>query len=121
MNLLRRAQAAAEEVAHRIAGLGGEAIVVQANCGKPAEVEALVKAATDQFGALDVLVNNAGITRDTLMMRMKPEQWQEVIDVNLSGVFYATQVRGLKRFFYYYSFSPSLFADRFPAELACFL
>ena len=40
-----------------------------------------------------MLVNNAGITRDTLMMRMKPEQWQEVIDVNLSGVFYATQVR----------------------------
>ncbi len=67
---------------------------MQANCGKPAEVEALVKAATDQFGGLDVLVNNAGITRDTLMMRMKPEQWQEVIDVNLSGVFYATQVRG---------------------------
>ena len=40
-----------------------------------------------------MLVNNAGITRDTLMMRMKAEQWQEVIDVNLSGVFYATQVR----------------------------
>jgi len=44
-------------------------------------------------------VNNAGITRDTLMMKMKPEQWQEVINVNLSGVFYATQVGGGSRWF----------------------
>lgn len=43
---------------------------------------------------MDVVVNNAGITRDTLMMRMKPEQWQEVIDTNLSSVFYSTQVIG---------------------------
>ena len=43
------------------------------------------------FGTVDVLVNNAGITRDGLVMRMKPEQWQQVIDVNLSGVFYCTQ------------------------------
>ena len=42
-------------------------------------------------GRLDVLVNNAGITRDTLMMRMKPEQWEDVISTNLSSVFYATQ------------------------------
>ena len=47
---------------------------------------------TDKWGTVDVLVNNAGITRDTLVMRMKPAQWQDVIDVNLSGVFYASQV-----------------------------
>lgn len=50
----------------------------------------------DEWGTLDILVNNAGITRDTLMMRMKPEQWQAVIDTNLSGVFYATQVGSRK-------------------------
>lgn len=46
----------------------------------------------DKWGQVDVLVNNAGITRDTLVMRMKPEQWQSVIDTNLSAVFYASQV-----------------------------
>ena len=46
-----------------------------------------------KWGQVDVLVNNAGITRDGLILRMKPEQWQDVIDVNLTGVFYATQAR----------------------------
>jgi 3-oxoacyl-[acyl-carrier protein] reductase len=45
----------------------------------------------EKYGTVDVLINNAGITRDTLVMRMKPKQWQDVIDVNLSGVFYCTQ------------------------------
>lgn len=47
--------------------------------------------AVAKFGTVDVLVNNAGITRDTLVMRMKPAMWQDVIDINLSGVFYCTQ------------------------------
>ena len=52
----------------------------------------MFKEAMDSWGSVDVLVNNAGITRDTLIMRMKPEQWQAVIDTNLTGVFYAIQV-----------------------------
>ena len=55
----------------------------------------LFKEAVDSWGTVDVLVNNAGITRDTLIMRMKPEQWQAVIDTNLTGVFYAIQVSGI--------------------------
>lgn len=81
----------AEEVAAKIAASGGEAITVKADVSKREDLEALVKAATDKWGSLDVLVNNAGITRDTLMMRMKPEQWEDVISTNLSSVFYATQ------------------------------
>jgi NAD(P)-dependent dehydrogenase (short-subunit alcohol dehydrogenase family) len=58
-----------------------------------ADVEAMFKAAAEAFpgDAVDVLVNNAGITRDTLTLRMKPDQWQDVIDLNLSGVFYCSQ------------------------------
>lgn len=51
----------------------------------------MFKEVVDAYGTVDVLVNNAGITRDTLVLRMKPEMWQSVIDINLSGVFYCTQ------------------------------
>jgi NAD(P)-dependent dehydrogenase (short-subunit alcohol dehydrogenase family) len=52
----------------------------------------LFKEAVSAWGTVDVLVNNAGITKDGLIMRMKPEQWQAVIDTNLTGVFFAIQV-----------------------------
>ncbi|KAA6418402.1 MAG: 3-oxoacyl-[acyl-carrier- ] chloroplastic-like [Trebouxia sp. A1-2] len=81
----------AEEVAHIIEESGGEAITIGADISKPAEVDRLVKESVSHWGTVDVLVNNAGITRDTLVMRMKPEQWQSVIDTNLSAVFYASQ------------------------------
>jgi 3-oxoacyl-[acyl-carrier protein] reductase len=58
---------------------------------KPESIKILFEKAVEAFGTVDVLVNNAGITRDTLVLRMKPEQWQAVIDTNLSGVFYCTQ------------------------------
>jgi len=66
-------------------------LILNGQGSDPDQVDAMMKAAVDAFGTIDVLVNNAGITRDTLVMRMKPEMWQEVIDINLTGVFYCTK------------------------------
>jgi len=86
-----RSSTAADEVVAAITAAGGSAIAVQADVSDVAQAESLIKAATDQWGRVDVLVNNAGITRDTLLLRMKPEDWQAVINLNLSGVFYCTR------------------------------
>lgn len=86
-----RSSEAAEAVVAEIAEIGGEAIALQANVSKADEVDALITATMDKFGQIDVLVNNAGITRDTLLLRMKPEDWQAVIDLNLTGVFLCTR------------------------------
>ncbi len=82
---------AAEEVVSEIQSAGGEAIAVQADVSQSDQVDALIKQITDKWGRIDVLVNNAGITRDTLLLRMKPEDWQAVIDLNLTGVFLCTR------------------------------
>jgi 3-oxoacyl-[acyl-carrier protein] reductase len=82
---------AADEIVQEIQAAGGEAIAVQANVSQPKEVDQLIEAATTKWGRVDVLVNNAGITKDTLLLRMKPEDWQAVIDLNLTGVFLCTR------------------------------
>ena len=82
---------AAEEVVAEIGNAGGSAIAFQADVSKPDQVDALLKAVMDKWGRVDVLVNNAGITRDTLLLRMKLEEWQQVIDLNLTGVFLSTK------------------------------
>ena len=79
--------AAAEEVVAQITSAGGKAYALKANVSVEAEVDGLIKSVLERSGRLDVLVNNAGITRDGLLMRMKTEDWQAVIDLNLSGVF----------------------------------
>lgn len=79
------------EVVEEIKSLGGEAIAVKADMGDPDSIAEMFKTAVEAYGTVDVLVNNAGITQDTLVMRMKPQQWQSVIDINLSGVFYCTK------------------------------
>ncbi|MGK7890494.1 MAG: 3-oxoacyl-[acyl-carrier-protein] reductase [Leptolyngbyaceae cyanobacterium] len=82
-----RSSQAADEVVAKIEAMGRSAIALQADVSQEDQVNALFKAVMEQYGRVDVLVNNAGITRDTLLMRMKPEDWNAVISLNLTGVF----------------------------------
>lgn len=84
-------EAPALEVVQAIKAHGAEAMAVKADVSNVDDIESMFKQATEAFGSCDVLVNNAGITKDGLVMRMKPQQWQQVIDLNLSGVFYCSQ------------------------------
>ncbi|WP_033543708.1 3-oxoacyl-[acyl-carrier-protein] reductase [Planococcus sp. CAU13] len=84
-------QAKAEAVVETIKEHGGEAIAVKANVADADDVKAMVDAAMEAFGSVDILVNNAGITRDNLMMRMKDDEWDDVINTNLKGVFVCTK------------------------------
>jgi 3-oxoacyl-[acyl-carrier protein] reductase len=82
---------AAEEGVAAIQAAGGEAIALHADVSKADQVEQLIKTVMEKWGRVDVLINNAGITRDTLLLRMNPEDWQAVIDLNLTGVFLCTR------------------------------
>ncbi len=80
-------EAAAQEAAHMIQAAGGKATAIKADVSRLDEAAALMKAATDAFGKIDILVNNAGTTRDTLLMTMKEDDWDVVIDTDLKSVF----------------------------------
>jgi 3-oxoacyl-[acyl-carrier protein] reductase len=80
-------EAAAAETVAKVKELGRDAIMIRANVANADEVNDMFKQALDHFGTIDILVNNAGITRDNLIMRMKEEEWDAVIDTNLKGVF----------------------------------
>jgi 3-oxoacyl-[acyl-carrier protein] reductase len=80
-------ETAAAETVRMIEALGRRAVMIQANVGKPAEFDTMVARVLQTFGKLDILVNNAGITRDNLIMRMKEEEFDAVIETNLKGVF----------------------------------
>lgn len=82
---------AADEVVAEIVNNGGSAIALKADVSKAEEVDQMIEATLEKYGRIDVLVNNAGITRDTLLLRMKLEDWQAVIDLNLTGVFLCTR------------------------------
>jgi len=74
-----------------LAALGTEALAVQCNVAASDDAERLIDAAVEKFGRVDILVNNAGITRDGLLMRMKDEEWDAVLTVNLKGAFICTR------------------------------
>lgn len=80
-------EAAAAETVQQIEAMGRKAIKVKANVGTVQEVEDMFKHVLETFGRIDILVNNAGITRDNLIMRMKEEEFDQVIETNLKGVF----------------------------------
>ncbi|MFC4184633.1 3-oxoacyl-[acyl-carrier-protein] reductase [Saccharococcus thermophilus] len=81
-------EAKAYEVVEEIKKMGKEAVAIQADVSSAEAVERMVKTVLEQFGRIDILVNNAGITRDNLLMRMKEEEWDQVMNTNLKGVFH---------------------------------
>jgi len=86
----QRSDEKAQAVVDEAAALGGSVTLAKANVGVAQEARAMVKRVAEEFGRLDVLVNNAGITRDTSLKKMTDEQWEEVIQTNLNGYFYCT-------------------------------
>ncbi|SHR16460.1 3-oxoacyl-ACP reductase [Mycobacteroides abscessus subsp. abscessus] len=84
-------EARANEVVQEIQSLGREAFAVQCDVANGDSVAEMVKQTIERWGSLDILVNNAGITRDNLIMRMKEDEWDDVINTNLKGVFLCTK------------------------------
>jgi acetoacetyl-CoA reductase/3-oxoacyl-[acyl-carrier protein] reductase len=80
----------AQEVVNTITKFGGACFLAKANLSDPKSARAMVKKVADQFGHLDILVNNAGITRDKQIAKLTDEDWLEVIQTNLSAVFFCT-------------------------------
>ncbi len=81
-------QAAALEVQELINKMGAEAVCIQADVSSSAQVDGMLQQIMEKYGRIDILVNNAGINRDTLIMRMKDEEWAQVIETNLNAAFY---------------------------------
>ncbi len=84
-------KAAASDVENTVKVFGGRVLAIQANAGTQLEAQSLIDETVEKLGRIDVLVNNAGITKDGLLVRMSDEDWEKVIDVNLSGAFYTTR------------------------------
>ncbi len=83
-----------EAAVKELESLGAPAMAVAADAAKREDADRLVEATRERFGRLDVLVNNAGITRDQLLVRMKDDDWDQVLDTNLRGVFLMTRAVG---------------------------
>lgn len=83
-------EAAANETVEAIKALGQEAVAMKFDVSKKEEVDTAVAKILEDFGQIDVLINNAGITRDTLFIRMSAEQWQDVINTNLNSLYYVS-------------------------------
>ncbi len=89
--LAARNQAKLDELAAEITAAGGEALAVPMDVAQPAQIKSGFEAVRARFGGLHILVNNAAVTRDGLSMRMKPEEWDSVIQVNLTAAHIAIQ------------------------------
>jgi 3-oxoacyl-[acyl-carrier protein] reductase len=80
-----------QELVDELAGQGTEGLAVQCNVTSSQDADRLIDAAVEKFGRVDILVNNAGITRDGMLMRMKDEDWDAVLSINLKGAFVCTR------------------------------
>jgi len=87
----RSNEVAAEESAKKVRAAGVKCELFKGDVASPEDVEALFKSVSDAFGRVDILINNAGITRDNLMMRMKEEEFDEVLRTNLKGTYLCTR------------------------------
>jgi 3-oxoacyl-[acyl-carrier protein] reductase len=87
----RGSEAAAQETVQAVTDVGGQATLVQGDVSNRDDAERLIEAAVTEYGRIDVLVNNAGITRDQLLMRMTDDDWDAVLDTNLKGAFHTTR------------------------------
>ena len=85
-------ESAAAQVVQDITKYDGEAIAVQADVSQPEQVDQMIKQVMTAWSTIDILVNNAGVTQDRLMIRMSPDDWDPVVDVNLRGAFLCTQL-----------------------------
>jgi len=83
---------AADETYEEFKGKGYEVLLSKGDVRKMEDIESMVKETIDKFGKIDILINNAGITRDTLMLRMSEEDWDMVMDINLKGAFLCTKL-----------------------------
>ncbi len=83
--------AAANEVVKEIESMGREALAIKADIGKSSDVDKFINTVYEKFNSIDILINNAGITRDNLLMRMKEDEWDEVLNTNLKGAFLMTK------------------------------
>jgi 3-oxoacyl-[acyl-carrier protein] reductase len=84
-------QAAAAEVEKAVRGYGVDVLAIQADAANPQQAQGLIDSAHKQFGRIDALINNAGVAKDNLLMRMSDEDWDKVLDTNLSGAFYTSR------------------------------
>jgi 3-oxoacyl-[acyl-carrier protein] reductase len=82
---------AAQKTAGDLAAMGRKSLALKANVSASAEVNAMIDQVMEKFGRIDILVNNAGITRDGLILRMKDEDWDLVLSINLKGAFFCTR------------------------------
>ena len=86
-----RSEGPAKETVAEIRALGRDAVAVKADVSDAAEVKEMFKTVSEQLGAVDILVCNAGVTKDSLLMRMKETEWDDVIDTDLSSLFYCAK------------------------------
>ncbi|MBW8056424.1 MAG: 3-oxoacyl-[acyl-carrier-protein] reductase [candidate division NC10 bacterium] len=91
VTLCARDRVAVEKVAAELEGSGAQVLAVKADVTQTSDVEQMIEACLERFGSLNILVNNAGITRDNLLLRMKDDEWETVLNTNLKGVFHCTR------------------------------